>query len=193
MGLIDTLKGLFAAAGVSEEDLAALDQVQDDTPGEGAPPPPAPEQQAQGLSPEATALLAQERKAREELQAQVATLTAANTRAQAEKLVDELVSGGHLPPAQRPAAYALIHGALTSGATVTMLSEAAEGQQPTEQQVPAAEALRDLIKARGHAGKFDDRPALHYDGPDDPHVPAPVEDQRLEEIHTQTAGATAKT
>ena len=198
MRLIEAIKSLFGAAGVSDEDLAVLDQVDEggdeggETPPEAPAGAPAAQQQAQGLSPEAQALLAQERKAREELQGQVEQLTAEQRRSQAEKLVDELVSGGHLPPAQRPAAYALIHGALTSGATVTMLRSAAEGQEPTEQQVPVTEALRELITGQNHAAKFADGPGLLHDqaGPADPSAPEPVSEERLNRIAGKTEGAT---
>jgi len=198
MKLIEAIKRLFGAAGVSDEDLAVLDQVDEggdeggETPPEAPAGAPAAQQQAQGLSPEAQALLAQERKAREELQGQVEQLTAEQRRSQAEKLVDELVSGGHLPPAQRPAAYALIHGALTSGATVTMLRSAAEGQEPTEQQVPVTEALRELITGQNHAAKFADGPGLLHDqaGPADPSAPEPVSEERLNRIAGKTEGAT---
>ncbi|HUU94347.1 MAG TPA: hypothetical protein VM487_01290, partial [Phycisphaerae bacterium] len=210
MTIRERIKAMFAGK-VPEADLKQVDQLKGDLDGEmpggdgtnptGGDAPAAPAAPATGDAPaagepatgadaELVAQLAQMRKTTEEQAAQISLLRSHNIEQDASRRVDELVSGGHLPPAQRATTYAMIHTALTTGAKVRMLRATGEGEQRTETMadVPMADAIAENIRGMGYHKLFAQGPGLQFVGSENPHEPQSVDDKRLDAIAEQTGG-----
>jgi len=113
-------------------------------------------------------LLAQERKAREELAGQVEALTVARRRDQAEALVDDLVREGYVPPAQRRQAYVLLEYLLARDDKVTVLVRAEEDGGEEEAEQPIAQVVLTLLKACSSQAVRRGPQGLVWEGSEDP-------------------------
>lgn len=89
------------------------------------------------------AQLAQERRAREELQAQVQRLEDERRVERAGAMVDELVRSGHVMPSQRQGVLVLTEALMRRPETVTLHREGAEPQQ-----ADLVTVLRETLQAR---------------------------------------------
>ena len=96
--------------------------------------------------------LAEERKAREELQGEVTTLRQARLRDQCQAQVDELVRAGHVPPAQRQEVYLMLEKLSGDEAKLIVLGKDAEGEQTSSEQAPI-EVYINTLKGMGLAEK----------------------------------------
>lgn len=114
--------------------------------------------------------LAQERKAREELTDEVATMRLDRRRDRAEGLVDDLVREGHVPPPQRQRAYLLLDTLLASDEKVTVLVNAgdAEDEEREEAEQAVVQVLLDLLKGSGPSAVRQGPRGLVWQGAEDP-------------------------
>lgn len=175
MSIIDRIASIF---GADEEQRAQLEEVAREEGIEvdvdNAPPADPPQPVASNGDANVTSQLRQLQKQNEELRSTVeqqgTRINAQDERLraeQAERIVDDLVSGRHMPPAARVHAQTLVSAALSRGATVKMLRAAGENEQPTTEEISEVEALREFVESFGYRDRTGaGGTGQNYNGPD---------------------------
>jgi hypothetical protein len=181
MNAWETVKALFRKVGASEEDVAALDALEQETGGgvvtnDGKPP------ETDG-----------ERRQVEMLQAQLSEQNKTilqlveNARLdRAQAFAEGLCAEGYVPPAKKPALFALADRLLVDEQPIRVLSAGADGAQTAQDTVPI-ELLAALI--RGNGQKVSSKPrGLAFEGSEDPDAREPIPDADLDALAASVRG-----
>jgi hypothetical protein len=165
MSLLEKLKALFAKAGVAEEDLATLDEVE-----------PAANADDPGEKPvDLAAQLDAANKRIEELERAQVQTNAERTAERVNAMVDSRAAAGRVRPADRPGVVAMAMHLAGSGS----VSINADG---ATKQVPALEAYMAQLDAAPVQVNRDSR-GLTWSGSDDPDAVPPMTDEQINDLH----------
>jgi len=141
MGMWEKLRGILRGLGASDDELAVLpEDVDEETPDEGE------QVQAHGAAPAGRPdpQVTQLEKAVREQETQIAALKTDARTARIGGLVDELVKGGRVAPANRPRVYALLDRLAQAGSTIKVFARDDQGEA-VESDADPVELLCELL------------------------------------------------
>lgn len=96
--------------------------------------------------------LEEQHKATEQAQDRIVVLETARMRDKCQLQVDELVRGGHVPPAQRQQVYLMLEKLSADAGKLIVLGKDAKGEETTSEQTPL-EVYVNTLKGMGLAEK----------------------------------------